>query len=235
MLLKKLHSLGITKQELNWFEDYLSDRLQVVGYQNVLSEPELVTSGVPQGSIIGPLLFVLLVNDLPKVTSSCILLMYADDSVLFYSHIDFSGKTECLLSGTRAKLSAVNSFNITNKGRAITRVSEFKYLGVVLDECISWSTHVKHVISRAGKRVGILGRLTDNLTAHCVNTVYKSFIRPIIDYCDTVWTCCGKGNNDLIEKLQRRAARIVTKLNSIDKAMDSLKWTIIFHPIKLCN
>ena len=122
VLLKKLHSLGITKQELNWFEDYLSDRLQVVGYQNVLSEPELVTSGVPQGSIIGPLLFVLLVNDLPKVTSSCILLMYADDSVLFYSHIDFSGKTECLLSGTRAKLSAVNSFNITNKGRAITRV-----------------------------------------------------------------------------------------------------------------
>ena len=210
-----------------------------------------MTCGVPQGSILGPLLFVLLVNDLPKVTSSCSLLMYADDTVLFYSHKDVSDierklnqdlssidawlsdnslflnreKTECLLFGTRGKLSAVNSFNITIKGHAITRVSEFKYLGVVLDECLSWSTHVKHVISRAGKRVGILGRLTDNLTAHCVNTVYKSFIRPIIDYCDTVWTCCGKGNNDLIEKLQRRAARIVTKLNSSDKAMDSLKWS----------
>ena len=124
----------------------------VVGYQNVLSEPELVTSGVPQGSIIGPLLFVLLVNDLPKVTSSCSLLMYADDIVLFYSHKDVSDierklnqdlssidawlsdnslflnreKTECLLFGTRGKLSAVNSFNITIKGHAITRVSEFK-------------------------------------------------------------------------------------------------------------
>ena len=177
--------------------------------------------------------------------------MYADDTVLFYSHKDVSDierklkqdlssidawlsdnslflnreKTECLLFGTRGKLSAVNSFNITIKGHAITRVSEFKYLGVVLDECLSWSAHVKHVISRAGKRVGILGRLTDNLTAHCVNTVYKSFIRPIIDYCDTVWTCCGKENNDALEKLQRRAARIVTKLNSSDKAMDSLKWS----------
>ena len=160
-----------------------------------------------------------LLNHLPHLS---LIDAWLSDNSLFLNR----EKTECLLFGTRGKLSAVNSFNITIKGHAITRVSEFKYLGVVLDECLSWSAHVKHVISRAGKRVGILGRIRNNLTAHCANTVYKLFIRPIIDYCDTVWHhsghAAGKGNNDPIEKLQRRARRIVTKLNSSDKAMDSL-------------
>ena len=87
--------------------------------------------------------------------------------------------------------------------------------------------HIKSVISKAGKRIGMLGRLRNNLTVHSANIVYTSLIRPVIDYCDTVWACCGKGNAEQMEKLQRRAARIVTKCDSSDIALSNLKWNIL--------
>ena len=75
--------------ELKWFENYLTNREQVVGYQNALSKPQSVAFGVPQqGSIIGPLLFIVLVNDLPSARIPCSMPMYADDTVLFYSSKD---------------------------------------------------------------------------------------------------------------------------------------------------
>ena len=85
LLLHKLSNLGVIDDELAWFENYLQDRTQVVDYQGVSSDPEGVSVGVPQGSILGPLLFILHVNDLPEAVIRCNLLMYADDTVLFYS------------------------------------------------------------------------------------------------------------------------------------------------------
>ena len=74
----------------------------------------------------------------------------------------------------------------------------------------------------------MLGRIRSNLTIYCANTVYTSYyIRPILDYCDTVWSCCGKGNTKLIEKLQKRAARIVMKSDSSDNALHNLKWEVL--------
>ena len=149
---------------------------------------------MPQGSILGPLLFVLHVNDLPSVARKCSMLMYADDTVLFYSgnvaatiekslneDLDSIGswlynnslflnavKTEAMLFGTHVKLSDAD-FGITFKGRPIKRVFKFKYLGVIFDEHISWNFHVKYVLARAGKRLGMLGRIRGNLTSDCAN------------------------------------------------------------------
>ena len=81
------------------------------------------------------------------------------------------------------------------------------------------------MMSKAGKRIGMSGRLRDNLTAHSANIVYTSFIRPVIEYCDSIWACCGKGHAQQLERLQRRAARIVTKGNNSDIALSNLKWT----------
>jgi retron-type reverse transcriptase len=80
VLLNTLSALGIVDHELVWFEDYLHNRNQIAGYQGVYSEAEYLTSGVPQSSILGPLLFVLYVNDLPSVVRNCKILMYADDT-----------------------------------------------------------------------------------------------------------------------------------------------------------
>ena len=106
----------------------------------------------------------------------------------------------------------------------LTRVSEFKYLGVVLDENLSWKAHVKYLIAKVGKRVGMLGQLWKNLTVGAANTLYKSLIVPIFDYYDSVWSCCNKCDANGLERLQRRGAKIVSMSSSSDSAMQILKW-----------
>ena len=268
LLLEMLRSFGIMNEEILWFENYISDRTQVVDYQNTFPEPQPITSGVPQESILGPLLFVLFVNDMPDLVKTSHLLMYADDAVLYCADKDVhvierklneelntiatwlseislflnKKKTKCMLFGTCPKLKNIIGFNIKIQNYVIENVTEFSYLGIVLDKCLSWNDHIKYVISRAGKRIGMLGRIRSNLTIYCANTVYTSYIRPILDYCDTVWSCCGKGNTKLIEKLQRRAARIVMKSDSSDNALDNLKWEVLearrnrhtFNLVKKC-
>ena len=91
---------------------------------------------------------------------------------------------------------------------------------------MSWSTHVKYVLLRAGKRVGMLSRIRV-LTTYCANVIYTSFIRPVLDYCDTVWNCCGAKQPSL-EMLQRRATRIFCRMNcNSDKAVASLRWNTL--------
>ena len=70
----------------------------------------------------------------------------------------------------------------------------------------------------------MLGRIRGNLTSHCAYSIYTAYIRPIMDYCDIVWNCCGVGNSTSLERLQRRAAKIVSKMGDSDKAMEYLKW-----------
>ena len=254
-LLGKLFTIGVTGQEQNWFNDYLSGRSQVVGFNGVVSGSEPVTIGVPQGSILGPLLFILYVNDLPDVICNCSILMYADDTVLFCSGSDVTkiekrlndelnligrwlcdnnlflnvAKTESMLFGTVARLKNVDRFQIQVHGHTIRRVFEFRYLGIVFDEHVNWNAHVKYVLGKAGKRIGMLGRIRKNLTVHCANTIYVSFIRPVLDYCDSVYNCCGEMNTNSLEKLQRRAARIVCKSQDSDCAMDFLKWGTLLN------
>ena len=133
-------------------------------------------------------------------------------------------KTECVLFGTASRLSTVTNFSIYVSGSLIERVSEFKYLGVVLDESLSWTAHVKYVLGKAGKRVGMLSRIRTNVTTNTANLIYKTFILPVIDYCDTVWNCCGKVNSDNIEKLHRRAARLILRHHSSDDALKFLAY-----------
>ena len=85
LLLKKLYAQGIVDQEYEWFTDYLKGRTQVFEFQEAFSDADSICVGVPQGSILRPLLFVLYVNDSPTVARKCSMLMYADETVLFYS------------------------------------------------------------------------------------------------------------------------------------------------------
>ena len=254
LLLKTLYALGIVDQEYEWFTDYLKGRTQVVGFQGAFSDAESICVGVPQGSILGPLSLPLHVNDIPTVARRCSMLMYADGTVLFYfgkvaatieksltEDLDLIGswlynnslflnavKTEAMLFGTHARLSDAD-FGITFKGRPIKRVFEFKYLGVIFDEHISWNSHVRYVLSRYGKRLRMLERIRENLTSDCANSIYTAYIRPIMDYCDTVWNCCGVGNSSSLERLQRRAAKIVSKTGDSDRALDYLKWPSVVN------
>ena len=104
--------------ELSWFVDYLRNRSEMVGFGNKLSDPCPITSRVPPGSMLAPLLFVLLVNDLPLATNRCSTLMYAYYTLSYYTDKDLrKEKTECILFGTGARLSSVNSFTVSVKGQ----------------------------------------------------------------------------------------------------------------------
>ena len=94
-------------------------------------------------------------------------------------------------------------------GLSIKQVYKFKYLGVIYDN-LSWKTHVGGLQSKIGKRLGILKRIRGSLTVDAANAVYVSFIRPVMEEWDAVWHPCGVGNSMSLEKLQRRAARIVS-------------------------
>ena len=101
---------------------------------------------------------------------------------------------------------------------------EYKYLGVVLDDGLTWKTHVDYISAKVGKRRGLLRRIREDLTVNGTNLFYKSFILPILNYSDSVWACCNRGNIDRLERLQNWAARIVMRSTFSAPALANLKW-----------
>ena len=116
-------------------------------------------------------------------------------TIVFLIH---QGRTECVLFGTGSRLANTN-LSVNIDGKELTRVAEYKYLGVILDESLSWNAHVNYLISKVSKRLGILGRTRGSISMHIAGIIYRSFILPVLDYCDTVWNFCGRINAGYIE------------------------------------
>ena len=171
ILCKKLETMGL--DFTNWFKSYLKGRTQVVIANETSSEAGSVTCGVPQGSILGPLLFLCYVNDMP-MSIKCKLLLYADDSALIISGKDpkviaekltkelescqqwlmdnklslHLGKTEAMIFGTKRKLKKVESFEVKCGNIKINNVNEVKYLGLQIDDNLSGEAAVKNVLKK---------------------------------------------------------------------------------------
>ena len=198
-LLHKLEHYGIREKSLKWFENYLTTRLQSVKHNQDISSNLAIGHGVPQGSILGPILFVIYINDLPQCLTKSSIGMYADDTVIYFSatspglikqvlqnDLNYveqwlqesklvlnQSKTKWMLFGTRQKLEHSSDIEIQFHGRNIEGVSSFCYLGVTLDEHLSWNEHVEIICHKVSKRLGLLSRIRPYLTQKAAKCVYN--------------------------------------------------------------
>ena len=228
-LLVKLWNMGITGTLWKWFESYLSNRSQCVSINNSLSDCLPVLSGVPQGSILGPLLFLVYINDLPSVISSSNTFIFADDTKCFKiiktesdiqllqndltslahwsdnNHLSFNISKFVLLR-------LHNKFNseYTIHGNAIPHSSSCKDLGINLSDNLSWRLHYQTITSKAYKSLGLLRRIfNDTYCPLARKNLYISIIRSTLLYCSCLWKPYLLSDIELIEKVQKRATKYI--------------------------
>ena len=238
ILLMKLKALGLSSDILNWFKSYLSDRQQLVDISGTFSSTKTVTCGVPQGSILGPLLFLIYVNDMSAVVKNK-LLQYADDSAILVSGKDINyieneltndlnrvsnwltdnklslhlGKTESVLFGPRNKLKTTSNINITCNSTKIKSTSSVKYLGATLDQFLSGDAIVTSIINKANSRLKFLYRKGSFLTEHTKKLLIMSLVQCHFDYACSFWYHgLSKRWKDKLQVTQNKLARFVLNL-----------------------
>ena len=238
ILRDKLQSIGVSSTA--WFESYLADRRQCVEISGTYSEFLPVTCGVPQGSILGPLLFLIYINDM-SISLNCRLSLYADDSALLFAHHDYRvianhlsgelsfckqwlvdnrlslhvGKTESLLFGSKRKLKQVENFSVLCDGTPVERKSFVKYLGVMLDENINGSVHARNLMKVCAGRLAFLYRCSSLLDRKCRQMLCSALIQPHIDYCCSTWySGLTVALKERFNVIQRKMVRFVNGMDN---------------------
>ena len=243
ILLDKLHFYGIKNTPLNWFKSYLSKRCQYVDFNGTESSKLPLTTGVPQGSILGPLMFIIYMNDIYKVSNKFHSILYADDTTLESplctfdtSAINHKYDLDLLSTNINTELNLVYEWLCLNKlslnikktkfmifhnrqrninsiipnlhinNHFIERVTNFNFLGVTLDQHMSWDAHINKISSKISRTAGILSRLKRYLPREILFMIYNALIVPHIQYGILCW---GHKCNR-IWKLQKRALRFIT-------------------------
>ena len=240
ILLSKLSYYGIHGKSFKWFQSYLENCTQKCSVNGSLSNSCSLTCGVPQGTILGPLLFLLYINDLPNCLSNCKPRMYADDTHLTYASSNLENlqfclnedlanvfdwlqankltlnmtKTEFMLIGSRQRLNTLTTSPIIRMNSTqVSKVSATKSLGVMIDDKLDWHDHIEKLTKKIASGIGALKRIRHLIPASTLHLIYQALIKPHFDYCDIVWGNCGKTLRDKLQKLQNRAARVLTFSN----------------------
>ncbi len=234
-LLKKLEAYGIGGRVLNWIEAFLTGRKQKVIVNGKGSEWEEVVSGIPQGSVLGPILFVIFINDLPDVVNGEVKI-FADDTKAFKAvNTDEDGKllqddlnnlcewsNKWLLRFNVGKCGVMHyghqgskfKYTMQEDGveRDVSEITEEKDLGVVFDPSMNFSKHSGLVAAKANKVIGVLRRSFDYMDKDMFTILYKTLIRPLVEYGNCIWNPLFNKDRQIIEKVQRRATRLVPEL-----------------------
>ena len=251
-LLTKIHHYGIRGQTFKWIADFLSDRKQQVVVDGAVSDQAPVVSGVPQGTVLGPLLFLLFINDLPD-NLECKTRLFADDCIVYQElrpksalndqaklqrdldrlaewekrwGMDFHPEKCNILSVTRLK--QPYTFRYKLKGHVLENSTTTKYLGVNLTSNLCWSTHIDKSTKKANSVLGFIKRNIRTKNRDTKATAFKTLVRPHLEYCSSVWNPHTEKDKKKIEMVQRRAARYVLNdyntTSSVSAMLEELGW-----------
>ena len=234
ILLQKLEYYGVRGIALKWMQSYLCDRYQYVLYNGEKSNLCQSEYGVPQGSILGPLFFLLYINDLANISNVFQPLLYADDTSIFMTGNDINSmikrmnnelvclvrwlnvnklslnleKTHYLIFCCKKKPVQANECVYINSS-SIQRQTTTSFLGVKLDEKLSWKDHIIHVKSKIAKNIGILYKCKSLFKKSTLLSLYYSFIYPYLTYCIEVWGQAPSKYINSILTLQKRCVRLI--------------------------
>ena len=264
ILCKKLELYGVLQRELSWFRSYLSNRKQFCRVNGVDSDIREIEVGVPQGSCLGPLLFLIYINDLPQAVQDSSVTMYADDTSLCQQSNDLTqlneainsdlrkldtwlqgnklslnvAKTHAMLISTKQKHNSLKSRNevleLKIRDNELEVVQKTKYLGVQIDSSLDWREQTKAVSTKVSRAIGFLRHAKSFLPKESLKTLYTGIVEPHFRYCCSVWGCAGSTDINQLQKLQNRAARIITN-SSFDtpsrQLIEELGWKTIVQLI----
>ena len=232
ILLYKLSQYGIRGKALEWFRNYLTNRKQYVSLNNCNSNLHGVNCGVPQGSLLGPLLFIVYINDFCRSSDILSFILFADDSNLFFSH----DNPHTLVNTINSELKKITQWIRANKlslnlqktkymlfsntletlptdiifdDTRLENVSNIKFLGVFVDNKLSWKPHIDNICKTISRNIGIINRLKFHIPLSSLFTIYSSLILPYLNYGILAW---GNTHQILLDKLlllQKKSLRII--------------------------
>ena len=238
ILLKKLSYYGIRGKALDWYRSYLTGRKQFVCINDSNSNFNAITCGVPQGSLLGPLLFIIYINDFQKSSSDLSFILYADDTSVFFSHKDPETlvntvnlglnsiyewiccnklslnvvKTQCMLFSNSIEMLP---HNVILNDNVIELVDSTKFLGLEIDTKLSWKQHISHICKILARNVGVMNKLNPFLPSNILLKLYNTLILPYLNYGLLAWGNSSQRNLERLLIIQKRAMRIICHENRL--------------------
>ena len=252
LILKKLVNIGLNDTATMWIDSYLKNRKQSVRLNKTISDQQNVDSGVPQGSILGPLLFIITTNDISKALEQYDISIYADDMQILVKGKDLKHmqttlekaikeankyynensllcnptKTEVILFGTEKQLNK-RTLEIYVEGENETKLlkgeKHIKILGIYLDQHLNWTKQTSYVKQKATNNIRMLHRINYCLPRKQQRILYDSLVVPHFSYGDIIWMNCSQQNKNKLQLAQNFAAKSMVGAKKYDSATTALK------------
>ena len=245
LIVKKFKEYGADEKTANIIEDYFSDRQQRVKIAGEYSSWNHISRGIAQGSILGPLIFNIFINDLLFIVKRCKLSSYADDTQIFFAHNDYrevesainsdlelvdkwydenglkrnNSKYQAIVMG---KSDVTLDFKCENSSIPVSK--EFEMHGITIDNKLKFDNHVAKICRKVSQQIAVLKRMKKMLPFETRRDLYLAFILPHFKYCSETWNFCSKSAADKLERLNERAIRFVfrDKYTSYSKLLNAL-------------
>ena len=245
-MIVKLRKYGIADNANKWLTSYLTDRYQQTKIGDIISSKKVVELGVPQGTVLGPLLFILYVNNIVScLDPDTIINLFADDTaitvygegiedVLAKMHDELLKLEKWLVSNSlfvntqKTKLMLFNKKDVQNLnklhlfGEYLQYVNECKYLGLIIVNELKFNKHCGYVIDKVNNKINYFRIISNNLSMYSRVTVYKTIIAPHFEHCPTIMLYLNETEKSNLQKLQNRAMRIILRVNHYARISDML-------------